>query len=162
MIVSAYANDNPPNGTGFIFINNIVSASGNNSGPYSWVGTTEWLWDYYYNWTGGTFYGAGALPGDIAAWATDASNLNNVGDTYWDHSIDPPDFEDTRGKGTIDAGIDISVPFTLGGVNYSALPGTFAYSGTPDIGYFEYEESIRRKVKKDGVKVKYGTKTVYY
>ena len=157
--VSSYA-DSYTGGTGFLFVNNIVSCSWYNTSGYANMGTESDLFIYFYNYTTGLFVGAGT---GEAVWATDASNLNYPsGPTYWDHSIDPPDYTDTRGKGSIDKGIDIAVPFTLGGTNYSALPGTFAYSGTPDIGYYEYEESISRKVKSGVKKVKYGTQTVYY
>lgn len=132
-----------PEGTGFIFVNNIISASGNNSGPYTFVGTKSNLYVYYNNWTGGTFYGASGLPGQIAAWATDASNQNYVSQTFWNHSIDPLDFTDLAGLGygdVVNEGVDVSATFTLGGVNYDALPGIDGgdYQGLPDIGYYEY------------------------
>jgi len=137
---SYYAGDHAE-GTGFMFVNNIISVSGDNTAGWSGMATQSDLFKFYYNWMGGTYYGAESLPGDISVWATDPSNLNNVGATFWDHSIDPPDFTNISGTEVIDAGIDVSKTFTLGGVNYSALPGIASddyYGDAPDLGAWEY------------------------
>lgn len=150
---SGYAYKNPK-ATGFIFINNIFSVSGNNSGVFggSDVANKKNMYAWYYTWTGGIFYGATKLPGQISLWANNASNLNNVGDTFWDHSIDPPDFTNIIGTEIINAGIDVSKSFTLGGVNYQALPGISSdyYDGVPDIGAFELEIKFVEAITVEG------------
>ena len=154
---SAYLDDHIPYTTGFVFINNIISIEGNYvSGVSNLVNLAD-VFEWYYNWYSGFCYGSSSTP----VWMGD-NNIYFSSTTYWDHSIDPPDYTDTRSKGSIDKGIDISVPFTFGVTNYSALPRTFAYSGAPDIGYYESEESIKRKVKRGGIKVKHESKIVYY
>jgi len=135
---SWYAGENEES-TGFVFVNNIFSISGYNT--YGWPGmaTHDDLFIFYYNWVGGYYYGAGS---GIAVWATDASNLNNVGSTFWDHEVNPPDFTDIIGTEVVDAGIDVSTTFYLNEIEYSALPGTNPgdYYDEPDIGYYEYDE----------------------
>jgi len=126
-------------GTGFLFVNNIFSVSYYNS--YGWpdMATHDDLFIFYYNWVGGYYYGAGS---GISVWATDASNLNNVGSTFWTHPGDSTDFVDIVGTAVVDAGIDVSTTFVLDEVEYPALPGTDPgdYYDDPDIGYFEYDE----------------------
>ena len=130
-------------GSGFVFVNNIVSASWNNTGQYSGMATKDDLFEYYYNWTGGTFYGAGALPGAISLWATDTTNLNYVGETFWTHATDPPDYTDIVGTEVINTGINLSDSFSLGGIDYAAMPGLTSYydnTGTVDMGYYQIDD----------------------
>src|SRR3990167_5375589 len=52
-----------------------------------------------------------------------------------------PDFTLTAGSPAINAGVDLSRPFTVDGVSYNVLPGMSAgyFSGSaPDIGAYEY------------------------
>jgi len=136
--LSSYAAKYPDDDIGFLFVNNIFSILNYNSYGWSGMATHDDLFVFYYNWVGGYYYGAGS---GVSVWATDASNLNHVGSTFWDHEIDPPDFTDIIGTEVVDAGIDVSTTFVLDEVEYPALPGTDPgdYYDDPDIGYYEYD-----------------------
>ena len=103
----------PTGSTGFVFRNNIFSVSAYNTYGYAGMATNANLFDFTYNWMGGTYVGTSG----IAAWATDASNLNHVGDTFWDHA-DPPDFTDIAGSEVIAAGTDVGIIYDMAGNVY--------------------------------------------
>lgn len=136
--LSSYADNYIPRETGFMFVNNIISASQN--AVLGWSGMVNhanlFIWDY--NWSSGLYHGQSS-----AVWIPVPNNIvYTSGPTFWDHSIDPPDFTNTlESEGeVIDAGIDVSAEFTLLGVVYDALPGIDPgdYQGDPDIGWYEY------------------------
>jgi len=82
---------------------------------------------------GGTYYGAGSLPDKVSLWATDASNLQHVDppETFWNHSIDPPDFTDIAGTDVINAGIDVGLVYDAAGNVYDDPPSIGAYEIPP-------------------------------
>jgi len=129
----------PGYGSGFRLVNNIISCSGYAFYSSGWSGMDNFvgLFDVYYNWISGTYYGASG--GAIAVWANDVSNLNHTsGPTFWDND-DPDDFDVIEGTAVVDAGIDLSAPFTLD-EEYPTLPGAYPddYTDDPDMGYFEF------------------------
>lgn len=137
--VDGCARNDPSGTTGFVFINNIISTNIYNTGGTVTLATIPNILIFYYNWIGDRFYGTSG----ISVFADNGTNVIELGDQFWNHAIDPPDFTDLVGLGNgnvINTGIDISTAFVLGGVNYSALPGTDAgdYWDEPDMGWYEY------------------------
>jgi hypothetical protein len=134
--ISGYVDNHLPVDSGFTFINNIISA--NQTAFYTWStsGDYEDLFTVDYNWISGYYYGSTSV-----SWAPVPNNIEYpAGPTFWDHSINPPDFTNIGGREVIDSGIDVSKDFTIQGVSYEALPGISSsdYHGAPDIGAFEY------------------------
>ncbi|MBN1274968.1 right-handed parallel beta-helix repeat-containing protein [Candidatus Woesearchaeota archaeon] len=134
--ISGYVKNYPPYGSGFVFINNIISAS--QTAFYTWSTSGEYddLFTVDYNWISGRYYGKESVP-----WAPVPNNIAYPdGPTFWDHAINPPDFTAIEGTEAIDAGIDVSHDFVLGGVTYPALPGMDAYycKSPPDMGAVQH------------------------
>lgn len=137
--ISYYASSSPNDGSGLTFVNNIISSSFYASGGFIAMYQHDSLFIWDYNWTSGTYYGWSS-----SVWVPVPNNIEYTGGpTFWDHSVDPPDFTDLSGSEAIDAGIDVSQPFTLwGDVEYSALPDSTntSYLGYAfDIGAVEYD-----------------------
>ena len=140
---SAYIDDT--DSTDILYVNNIFSIEDQNftSSGGSGIFSKPDLFDFYYNWNSGEFYGG--TPGDTAVWAKDPSNIYDFGNTFWDHSIDPPDFTNITGTDVREAGKDVSETFYLGGEEYSALPGMSPgyFNGTaPDMGVFQTTATV--------------------
>jgi len=128
--------DDTGDSTGFMFVNNIISSVEPALYLTFSIGDTAdfVIWDY--NWVSGT-YGAS----NTAVWAPVPHNIHYPGGpTFWSNQdTQEPDFTNIKGTEVIDAGIDITQPFTIDGVEYPALPGDFSYKGNgPDIGYYEW------------------------
>ena len=143
--VSSDANGYLDNGTGFVLVNNIISTSWQSFTGWSSMDDHDNLFICDYNWISGRYYGSAS-----AVWVPVPHNIKYPpGPTFWDHSIDPPDFTKVAGTEVIDAGIDLSKTFTISGVNYSPLPGMNPgyYNGTaPDLGAVEFSESVPKPV----------------
>ncbi len=143
--VSGNAMDYPDYGTGFVFVNNIISSSRQAFTGWSAMVNHDNLFICDYNWISGRYYS-----NTSAVWVPVPHNIKYPpGPTFWDHSIDPPDFTKVADTEVIDAGIDLSKTFTIGGVNYSPLPGMNPgyYNGTaPDLGSVEFPGSVPKPV----------------
>jgi hypothetical protein len=135
--VSSNGDDNPPNGTGAIFLNNIISAEYWASGQYGWVDDYDWMWDFKYNIVGGGRLTATNY--SSAAWFD--TDYNTLLDTlFWDSSS-LPDFTDIGGSIAVDSGIRVHQTFGIDGNSYPQLPGYYlsSYTDSADIGAYEYD-----------------------
>lgn len=138
--VSTYADDSPPDGTGFVFVNNIISSS--QFATYGWstmnAYDTLMVWDY--NWVSGNYYTS-----STAVWSPVPSNNWNRS-TFWNAAVDPPDFTNLITGEVIDSAVDITSSFTLwGDLVYAALPdltNTVARGAAFDIGAIETGDTI--------------------
>ncbi|MFC1610629.1 right-handed parallel beta-helix repeat-containing protein [Myxococcota bacterium] len=141
--ISAYAHDH-----GGLrntrFINNIFSGKycyGGTQGFYDGVAMVE-IFDY--NWLGGAFSWYGKSP----IWLG-ATNIDAEGNQVWDASS-LPDFILPDGHAARGSGIDVSVPFNIGGQVYQPLPGMEPgyFSGTgPNMGALQDVEPVERTAK---------------
>ena len=107
------------------WINNILSARNlYQNGGRTFYDDSTMTEIFAYNWVGGSIYYYGYPP----AWAG-PKNIFEQGEHFWDQSS-LPDFEDlSHDSRVVEGGIDLSLPFTIAGATYPALPGM-----TP--GYF--------------------------
>jgi parallel beta-helix repeat protein len=121
-----YDDTAPDWATGFTFINNLFSVSSANTYGYSGMATNANLFTFNHNWISGDYVGTSG----IAAWATDASNIQSD-TTFWDHSIDPPDFTDIAGTDVIGAGIDVGLIYDAAGNVFLDPPAIGAYEIPP-------------------------------
>ncbi len=136
--ISGFVADYAPIKTGFVFVNNIISAEVNYNAHYGYSGMNAdadlYVWDY--NWSSGKYHGQTS-----ATWIPVPNNIPYpTGPAFWDDSSEP-DWTDIEGTEVVNAGIDISQPFTIDGDEYSALPGYspgYYLGEAPDMGYYEF------------------------
>ena len=134
--ISGYVKNFQPIRSGFVFVNNIISTD--SIAFYTWSTSDEYedLFTVDYNWISGRYYSK-----ESALWVPVPSNIQYPdGPPFWNPTVEPPDFTNIRGRDVVDAGIDVSKEFVVGGVTYPALPGISGadYYGPPDMGAYEY------------------------
>ena len=88
-----------------------------------------------YNWVGGRYHHG------IPVWFGE-HNVNAEGQRFW-KSGKMPDFQLSKDSQARAKGINLSMPFTLGGKTYDPLPGMkpgYFSDTAPDPGAFQYGE----------------------
>lgn len=114
---------------GIVFLNNIFSSPRMFYAAADFFTNENMVGVFDYNWAGGEH------PRGHGVWYGD-HNIDAEGQYMWDNS-QIPDFQLPEGSPAMNAGIDLSSPFTIDGVTYDPLPGMDPgyYSGSkPDLG----------------------------
>lgn len=134
---SYYLSNYPSDTSGVMLINNIISVDGNMADGWNGINNHTDLNVADYNWISGQVRGA-----TTSTWIPEPENIwYPYGPTFWDHSS-PADFTTSEEDEVINAGVDITAPFTIQGNQYAALPGAFTYYDDPDMGWYEFETGI--------------------
>jgi parallel beta-helix repeat protein len=127
----------PPDRLHLVVLNNIFSSPISFHGTLAQMDNEKAMELVDYNWVGGNITHK-AYP-DVPAWFGE-HNLDARGEYMWPLE-EMPDFLINQDNSVVDAGIDLSQPFTFEGATYEAMPGmnpNYYFGAGPDMGAIEY------------------------